>query len=287
MIVNKPDFSKLNAVFVSTKDASLQAPALYKLKEILDRLNLKMLLEKHSQNGVGVGEFYETDEIFKRTNLIISLGGDGNYIGTCRRFAKKNAFVVGIHTGRLGFLTDTLLQDCENFLKEILAGNFALQKIRFLKADFKGKKSLSKLAFNDIALCRKSENCSAHIEAFLDEVNFNSYYGDGVIIASPMGSTAYNMSAGGAIIHPDSKAFCLTPICSHSLTQRPLIMPENSKIKFSSKDDISVVVDGQINIDLKEFECVEISFVKQKICLIRSLRRNYFSVLKEKLRWGN
>lgn len=287
MNVNKPDFSKLNAVFVSTKDARLQAPALYKLKEILDKLNLKMLLEKHSQKNIDVGEFYEASEIFKRTNFIISLGGDGNYIGTCRRFAGQNAYVLGIHTGRLGFLTDTLLNNCENFLKDILAGNFALQKTRLLKADFKGKKSISKLAFNDITICRKNYNSSAHIEAFLDEFNFNSYYGDGIIIATPMGSTAYNMSAGGAIIHPDSKAFCLTPICSHSLTQRPLVMPENSSIKFTSKDDVSVVIDGQIHIDLKDFQSLEVSFIKQKLCLVRSLERNYFNVLKEKLRWGN
>lgn len=287
MNINKPDFSKLKAVFVSTRDAKAQVGAICQIQKILSDFGLKMLVQEHCAKALKMSEFYSLDEIFEKTNLILSLGGDGNYIGTCRRFAQKDAYIIGIHTGNLGFLTDVLLSGSREFLSEVLAGDFITQKVRFLSADFKGEQSRQKLAFNDIVLCRKHESSSAHIEAFLGGESFNSYYGDGVIIASPMGSTAYNMSAGGAIIHPDTRAFCLTPICPHSLTQRPLILPDDFVVEFTSKDDISVIIDGQKHIDLKDFKSVKISLSEQKISLIRRKNRNYFSVLKEKLSWGS
>lgn len=282
----KPNFSNLNAVFVSTRNADEQKNSIIKIGEILSSLGLEMLLQTHTAEALGL-RGYHLDDIFAKTKLVISLGGDGNYIGACRRFAKRGAFVFGVHTGHLGFLTDTTLDDCKEFLEDILKGNFKINFTNLLEANFIGNENAVKLAFNDITLIRKNPASTAHIEAFLGDFHFNSYYGDGVIIASPMGSTAYNLSTGGAIIHPDAKVFSLTPICSHSLSQRPLILSDDFIIKFTSKDDVAVIIDGQDHLDLKDFSFVEVKKSAQQIGLIHKEQRNYFKVLKEKLRWGH
>ena len=195
-----------------------------------------------------------------------------------------------MHTGHLGFLTDALLCECETALKEIISGEFVAQHIKLLEADFldeSGKTQKRKLAFNDIAILRKNPTSTAHIDAFLDDFCFNSYYGDGVIVASPMGSTAYNLSAGGAILHPSVKAFSLTPICSHSFSQRPMILGDEHEIEFRSKDDVIVMMDGQDHLDLSGFCGVKIRASKEQITLIHRKNRDYFKILKEKLRWGH
>lgn len=291
MLINEANFSNLNSVFVSTRNADEQKDHIIKIGEILASLGLEMLLQTHTAEALGL-KGYSLDDIFARTKLVISLGGDGNYIGACRRFAKRGAFVIGVHTGHLGFLTDTTLDDCREFLENILKGDFKINFTNLLEANFFAEsgecgKEVKKLAFNDITLIRKNPASTAHIEAFLGDFHFNSYYGDGVIIASPMGSTAYNLSTGGAIIHPDARVFSLTPICSHSLSQRPLILSDDFVIKFTSKDDVAVIIDGQDHLDLKDFSFVEVKKSTQQIGLIHKKERNYFKVLKEKLRWGH
>lgn len=283
----KPDFSAISAIFVTTRDALRQKDAILKLSDILNSLSIKMLLDERIAKTLDLGAGYTIDEIFKKTNLVISLGGDGNYIGACRRLAKRGAYIFGVNTGNLGFLTDVLLNESKEFICGILKGEFEIESPNLLQANFYGAKNESRVAFNDISLISKQSGVTAHIDAFLDDFCFNSYFGDGVMVASAMGSTAYNLSAGGAIIHPDTNAFSLTPICSHSLSQRPLVLPDTLCLKFTSKDDICVVIDGQDKVDLKEFQSVEIFKSEQKVSLIRKKERNYFRILKEKLRWGH
>lgn len=146
---------------------------------------------------------------------------------------------------------------------------------------------MEKLAFNDIVLMRRKIDSTSNIEAFLNSKYFNSYFGDGVIISSAMGSTAYNMSAGGAIIYPLCDVFSLTPVCSHSLTQRPLILPKEFKVEFKSCDDVVVLIDGQDRVDLKNYTSVEVGISDVRVNLIRHKDRDYFEILKQKLRWGH
>ena len=288
--MNEIDFSSISAVFVTTRDANAQKDNIKNLQAVLNKLGLEMLLQTHSAEILERSDGLSLEEIFARTKFVLSLGGDGNYISACRRFVRYGACVFGVHTGHLGFLTDALLCECETALKEIISGEFVAQHIKLLEADFldeSGKTQKRKLAFNDIAILRKNPTSTAHIDAFLDDFCFNSYYGDGVIVASPMGSTAYNLSAGGAILHPSVKAFSLTPICSHSFSQRPMILGDEHEIEFRSKDDVIVMMDGQDHLDLSGFCGVKIRASKEQITLIHRKNRDYFKILKEKLRWGH
>ncbi|EGK8156451.1 NAD(+) kinase [Campylobacter fetus] len=277
----------LKAVGILTRNAIDQKDAINTLKKILEKYEVSVLLEHHiaaELNEVGCS----LDEMLKNTNLIISVGGDGNFISTCRKCASSGVFVFGVHTGHLGFLTDVTLNQCDKFFEEFFRGCYEIEKPYMLEAKFKkDDKIMEKLAFNDIVLMRRKIDSTSNIEAFLNSKYFNSYFGDGVIISSAMGSTAYNMSAGGAIIYPLCDVFSLTPVCSHSLTQRPLILPKEFKVEFKSCDDVVVLIDGQDRVDLKNYTSVEVRISDVRVNLIRHKDRDYFEILKQKLRWGH
>ncbi|WP_419251320.1 NAD(+) kinase [Campylobacter fetus] len=277
----------LKAVGILTRNAIDQKDAINTLKKILEKYEVSVLLEHHiaaELNEVGCS----LDEMLKNTNLIISVGGDGNFIRTCRKCASSGVFVFGVHTGHLGFLTDVTLNQCDKFFEEFFRGCYEIEKPYMLEAKFKkDDKIMEKLAFNDIVLMRRKIDSTSNIEAFLNSKYFNSYFGDGVIISSAMGSTAYNMSAGGAIIYPLCDVFSLTPVCSHSLTQRPLILPKEFKVEFKSCDDVVVLIDGQDRVDLKNYTSVEVGISDVRVNLIRHKDRDYFEILKQKLRWGH
>jgi len=127
----------------------------------------------------------------------------------------------------------------------------------------------------------------ANIEAYIDNELVNSYYGDGLIVSTPTGSTAYNISAGGPVVYPLTEALILTPVCPHSLTQRPLVLPVNFEVKFkSANSDTLIIVDGQDTYKMGDFDFVSIRIAQNGAKLIHRVDRNYFKVLKDKLHWG-
>ena len=125
------------------------------------------------------------------------------------------------------------------------------------------------------------------IAASVNDYLINVYRGDGLIVSTPTGSTAYNISAGGPVVYPLTEALILTPICPHSLTQRPLVLPVNFEVEFQSDDDILIVIDGQDRYKMRNFDKVTIKIAQKSAKLIHSLERNYFNTLRDKLSWGN
>lgn len=259
------------------------------VQNLLIKHNITPLLEKDTAKLLNL-DGTSLDKITKKTKFIISLGGDGTLISVCRKLALKDVFVLGIHAGTLGFLTDIKIDEFEGFLSSFLEGKYDVERPYLLDVYFKKNsgKSIKKLAFNDVAITRNSVGSMAKIDAFLDGKYFNTYHGDGVIVSSPVGSTAYNMSANGPIIYPLCDVFCVTPICSHSLTQRPLVLPKKYAVSFknSQKSGVSIVIDGQEIFDMAEFDEILVGIDETRANLIRHKERNYFDVLKEKLRWG-
>ena len=276
----------LNTIAITTRDPIEQKDALLKIIKIIKSRSIDVIFESHVAQSISL-EGYEFSELIKRAKVIVSLGGDGNFIATCRRAAQSEAYIYGVHTGHLGFLTDSTLDEFGEFLDQFLNGIYDIERPYMLRANFnKNGIITTKLAFNDIVLMRKKIDTTSYIDAFLNSKHFNSYFGDGVIISSAMGSTAYNMSAGGPIIHPLCDAYSVTPICSHSLTQRPLVLPREFRLEFRSNDDVVVRIDGQDRFDLIEFDSVDIGVSDIRVNLLRQKGRDYFGVLKEKLRWG-
>lgn len=240
-----------------------------------------------------INKFENLHKIDEEKTLILSIGGDGTLISTCREVAKngfKNLNVLGVYDGTLGFLTDVKIDKLNEFFADFLKGKYEIKKPLMLEISLKNSKNEIKLiAFNDLVLSRSAVLSMSKVDAYLDDEYFNTYYGDGVIVSSPVGSTAYNMSANGPIIYPMSKVFCITPICAHSLTQRPLVLPAEYKLKFKNAGNskVSIIIDGQNAFDMSKFDEVVVRLGDTHANLIRHLNANYFEVLKNKLHWGH
>lgn len=240
-----------------------------------------------------INKFENLHKIDEEKTLILSIGGDGTLISTCREVAKngfKNLNVLGVYDGTLGFLTDVKIDKLNEFFADFLKGKYEIKKPLMLEISLKNSENEIKLiAFNDLVLSRSAVLSMSKVDAYLDDEYFNTYYGDGVIVSSPVGSTAYNMSANGPIIYPMSKVFCITPICAHSLTQRPLVLPAEYKLKFKNvgNSKVSIIIDGQNAFDMSKFDEVVVRLGNTHANLIRHLNANYFEVLKNKLHWGH
>jgi len=264
-----------------------------KLKEKLEKLQVELLVSKRSASYLDC-EGVEEDRLFKDSDFIVSIGGDGTLISLARRCYSYKKPILGINAGRLGFLTDIPLKEMTKFIDKMIDGEYRIDKRMFLEVELIGKNSKKLVAFNDIVLIRPSIEGMVDIDAFasseleaIKEKHINSYYGDGLIISTPTGSTAYNLSAGGPIVFPFTQALILTPICPHSLTQKPIVLPADFEVSFKTNSEAMIVVDGQDTYNFRDFDSVKVTISKSSINMIHRVERNYFDVIKQKLDWGS
>ncbi|BCX79062.1 NAD(+) kinase [Campylobacter sp. 19-13652] len=256
--------------------------------DILSRFGVEVLCEQKAALAVGKNG-YLLDELARQCALIISLGGDGTLISLARKTAAFAPLLLGIHTGRLGFLTEATLGEADELFKELFNNKFVIERPYFLRVvvEQKNGKNMELLALNDAVIMRRRPASTVNIKAYLGGKHFNSYFGDGIIACTPTGSTAYNMSAGGALIYPLSAVFSLTPICSHSLSQRPLILPFSETVSLSADSNSELVIDGQESLSMQDVACVKVGLGDVRARFLRREGRDYFQILKQKLRWGD
>ena len=257
------------------------------IRQQLAKHEVELLVEDESALFLGTkGVSFES--MCEQSDLLISLGGDGTLISLCRRSFAYDKPVLGIHAGQLGFLTNIQIEEISSFIEDIFEGRYCLETCMMLEITLQLQdKQEQFVAFNDAVLSRSKISHMSHIRAYVNNDFFNSYHGDGLIVSTPKGSTAYNLSAGGPIVYPLTEAFILTPICPHSLTQRSLVLPSDFELSFTSEDDMVVVVDGQESYNMCDVDKVTIRRAKRGSRLIQKIDRNYFDVLKTKLHWGN
>ncbi len=259
----------------------------YHLQDTFKKHGIDVHIESISGSMIDVMGM-DFDAMCQHCDILVTLGGDGTLISAVRRSFKYDIPVLGIHAGRLGFLADVGMDEIDDFVTQLVAGNFRIDERAILKAKFYDNGNEVKMyAFNDIVFTRPSISNMIHIETLVDERPFNTYYGDGVIISTPTGSTAYNLSAGGPIIFPLTNVFTLTPISPHSLTQRPAVLPGEYPIEMKTPDKKGlVIVDGQDMYELEQNQSIYIQLATKKAKLVHQMEFNYFEVLKEKLGWG-
>ena len=256
-----------------------------KIKALFEESNINIFLEDNSANMIGlVG--YSLEELCNKVDFLISVGGDGTLLSVVRKSFKYDKAVLGINLGTLGFLTDVSMEQLPTFINDLKKDIYKIDNRMMVE----GSVNLNKfVAFNDIVISRKSISSMIKIDGKIDGKDFNSYYGDGVIISTPTGSTAYNLSVGGPIVYPLTEAFIVTPVSPHSLTQRPLVMPAHFEIEFKIVDNQGavVIVDGQDIYEVEQNQSIKIKIASKKAKMIHRIQRDYFEVLNEKLRWGN
>jgi NAD+ kinase len=220
-------------------------PLFEQIKSSFNAKGIEVFLASKSASMIGI-EGVEFEWMCENVDFLVSLGGDGTLLSLVRRSYGYNKPILGINAGNLGFLADIRIDDVDNFLQNLLDGNYRVDERMMiegyiLKADGDKKEFF---AFNDVVITRPAIAKMAKINASIDGELFNTYRGDGLIISTPTGSTAYNLAVGGPIIYPLTQAFILSPISAHSLTQRPLVVPADFTIELNSPDNfcsISVV----------------------------------------------
>ncbi|WP_151900350.1 NAD(+)/NADH kinase [Sulfurimonas hydrogeniphila] len=260
----------------------------FKLEKIFNKHNIEVIIDSISGGMIGVMGM-EFEYLCENSDILVTLGGDGTLISTVRRSFRYDVPIFGIYAGSLGFLADINLNELEEFVANLVAGNYRVDERSILEAQFiQNNKEVVLYAFNDIVITRASVSNMIHVETLVDSKAFNTYYGDGVIVATPTGSTAYNLSAGGPVLFPLTNVFALTPICPHSLTQRPVVLPGKFSIEMKTpKDKALLIIDGQDKHELEIGQSIHIKLAKKRVKLIHRDEFNYFDVLKEKLHWGD
>lgn len=249
----------------------------FKLKKLFEEKNIEVLIDATSAKAIGILGI-EFEKMCKKSDFLVALGGDGTLISLARRSYKFNKPILGINAGKLGFLTDINPDNVDEFLDKFLKEEYRIDERMVIEVDE------NIYAFNDVVITKETFSSMIEISVDTNESHLNTYYGDGLIISTPTGSTAYNLSAGGPVVYPLTEGFILTPICPHSLTQRPLVLPSHFELKIRVKEPFAkLVIDGQEIFDVQE---IKIKKAKNPARLIHRVERNYFDVLREKLNWG-
>ena len=236
-------------------------------------------------------ETREREELAEYVDLLIVLGGDGTMISTARLIGDRDVPVLGINYGGLGYLAEFRIEELYSALESILAENFRLDRRVMLAVELHRSDEPSKTnrVLNDVVINKSALARIIEIETYLNRQFVNSFRADGLIVSTPTGSTAYNLSAGGPVIFPSMNAVVITPICPFTLSNRPIVVPDDAEIELllkTDREDVTLTLDGQVGFRLEVADHVKIRKSRTTFNLIQPMNRNYFDVLRDKLRWG-
>ena len=242
------------------------------------------------ETGCSVHEV-EPEELAAASDLVLVLGGDGTMIATARLIGDEEVPVLGVNYGGLGYLTEFRIEELYEALEMILAGNFRLDKRVMLAVELHRDQEIVTVnrVLNDVVINKSALARIIEIETYLNQQYVSSFRADGLIVSTPTGSTAYNLSAGGPVIFPSMNAVVITPICPFTLSNRPIVVPDSAVIELLMKtanEEVALTLDGQVGFPLTVNDRVVIRKSRTTFNLIQPSNRNYFDVLRDKLRWG-
>lgn len=227
-------------------------------------------------------------------DALVTFGGDGTLLRGARLLAGREIPILGINLGRVGFLTTATRDTLDPALDALVAGRYVIERRQALTAsilDGDGRARATQMAVNDVAVHKGGVARVVRVNVFIQGENVGPYSGDGLIIATPTGSTAYNLSAGGPIVVPGVEGMVVTPICAHTLAVRPLVVPATYRILIGAMagwaDDLLVSFDGQTGTTLAPGECIDVRRADSRVCLIRLGGEGFFSRMRQKLHWGD
>lgn len=253
---------------------------------IVDRVYYDFLTQKQ-KIMVPTAEIIDDDNF--TADIAISMGGDGTFLKAASRVAGKDIPVIGVNTGRLGFLADISPEGIENAMQNIYDGNYIVERHTMIEISTQGKQiTRSRYALNDIAVLKHDNASMISIDTHINGEHLVTYQADGLVVSTPTGSTAYNLSNGGPIIAPQSASLCLTPVAPHSLNVRPLVVSENMEITLeveSRSHNYLVAIDGRSE-SLPEDTKVTIRKAPFDTQIIKRHHNSYFATLREKMMWG-
>jgi NAD+ kinase len=257
----------------------------------LSARGIRVLVEKEVAEQIGSPDHIERDGIPSHADLLIVLGGDGTLLSVARLNKVESIPVLGINLGGLGFLTEISKEETFPVLEKIIAGDFETEQRLMLKATIyrQGESIGESTVLNDIVINKGVLARIIDLETYIDGAYLTTFKSDGLILATPTGSTAYSLAAGGPIVYPSLNSIIVNPICPHTITNRPLVVPDTATVKVilkTTNQNVHITLDGQVGMPLQGGDVVEANKAPGHIQLIRSPYKTYFELLRTKLRWG-
>ena len=273
-------------------------PRYHDLKAVLEHV-----AEQAPERGIilyteeRLGKFWDRDvPVFEGVDLdaLITFGGDGTLLRGARLLGARETPILGVNLGRVGFLTTATRQTLDPALDALVAGRYVTERRQALQAEIKdgdGNGRALQMAMNDIAVHKGGVARVVRVNVFIQGENVGPYSADGIIVATPTGSTAYSLSAGGPIVVPGVEAMVVTPIAAHTLAVRPLVVPSSYRIVIQPmvgwSEDLLVSFDGQTGTTLAPGESVDVRRADHRVCLIRLGGDGFFGRMRQKLHWGD
>ncbi len=254
--------------------------------------SIDVILDTTSAVLLGEQGGYQKIQLANKADVLLVLGGDGTMLNAARLAGERSIPILGVNMGGLGFLTEVRLDNLYPSLERVFANDFVLDERLMLRTHIHrhGETVAQGVVLNDVVISKGTLARMIELKIAIQGRFVTNLRGDGLIVSSPTGSTAYSLSAGGPIIDPAVQSLILTPICPHTLTHRPLIVPGNAEIDvtLTSKDDGAMAtLDGQVGVSITQGDTVVIQTSEHRTRLIRFPESNYYDVLREKLKWGD
>jgi len=256
----------------------------------LEEKGWQALVEDVTAVHLGMRGFSHED-ISKSSDMILVLGGDGTMLRASRLVAEKGIPILGVNLGTLGFITEVNRNEIFQALESMLSQGCGTEERLMLttRAIRDGSVIAGYTVLNDVVIAKSALARIIDLETFVHETYVTSFKADGLIISTPTGSTAYSLAAGGPIMYPTLDSIVLTPICPHTLTNRPIVIPADFEVRITLKtpnEDVYLTLDGQVGLPLKVGDVIEIRKSEYKTKLVMPCERDYFKVLRSKLKWG-
>jgi NAD+ kinase len=261
------------------------------LRGWLMRRGVEVVLEEEIARATGMTGGIPGKDLPEAVELIAVLGGDGTLLSAARTIAGHEVPLMGINLGGFGFMTVINLNEMYPAMEEILKGRFRTSKRMMLETGFPGSRAEKPVppALNDVVINRGNLSRMIHLETFVDDRYLATFKADGLVLATPTGSTAYSLSAGGPIVFPELQSIILNPICPHTLTNRPMMLPPDAAIRvvlWTKEECATLTIDGQISHVIRSGEAIEVRKSRTLVHLVDSPSRSYLEVVRTKLGWG-
>ncbi len=288
------------------KIAIVAKPGHEQAKDLVNQLvkfiqdqSLEIVLDKDTASLIGATDKSKNIKIDRRRNITkisdiaIILGGDGTLISVCRHPSKNSPRIIGVNLGTLGFLTEISIDELQDTLVKTINDKVKLEERKLLETCIlkAGEEKVTTYAINDVVISKETIARIFPTKIYIDNHYAANLKGDGVIVSSPSGSTAYSLAAGGTIVHPGVSAMLITPICPHSLTSRPLVVPGGAKIdlEIGQADEVKsfLTVDGQEGYPLVSGDKISVKTSEFAVRFVKSENKSYYDILSSKLKWAS
>jgi len=279
------------------KISKTNLPSFYSVFEFIKSLGWSMMIEDGLASSIkqkgkleySYGIFNSHEDLVSDVDLMVSIGGDGTFLKSVSYIKNSGVPILGINTGRLGFLANVSKEKILEALNEIDANNYMFQKRSLLSIALEGSKEGQFLAMNELAIHKKDSSSMVTINVTLDGNFLNSYWSDGLIVSTPTGSTAYNLSCGGPIVTPGCQVHMITPIAPHNLNVRPMVVPDHMPITLSAEGrgrSYLVSIDGK-SMNIRQGQKITIKKADFMINVIKFESNNFLDTIRNKMLWGS